>query len=165
MDKSFGFFFQKEALPSYPRRRTKIATATPPRIQTLVPTSRTVSASPNSTSAPNAAIIGTVNCTVAACVVDSPGNARYHNAYPIPDVTTPETTANPTPPAETCPPNHGIAKAGKHNTPARTKFPAVSSNGRPLPRPRNVYTPQATPAPIINPLPTKSGARNPGNNK
>ena len=130
-------FFQKRS-PSYPLRLTNIATATPPRIQPLVPTSRSVSTSPNITSAPNAAIIGTVNCTVAACVVESPGNARYQIAYPSPEVTTPETTASPTPSPETRPPNHGIAKAGKHITPARTKFPAVSSNGRPLPRPRNV---------------------------
>lgn len=39
-----------------------------------------VAASPNNTMPPNAAMTGTLSCTVAACVACSVGSTRYHTA-------------------------------------------------------------------------------------
>ena len=46
---------------------------------------------------PMAVIMGTDNCTLAACVELSPLIAVYQIAYPNPDVSAPDVIANPTP--------------------------------------------------------------------
>ena len=58
----------------------RIASATPPRMKMLAMTRRDVSVSDRSATAPIAAMIGTVSCTVAACVVVRAGRARYQIA-------------------------------------------------------------------------------------
>ena len=58
----------------------KTTSAIPPTMTADAIANRSVAASPSSATAPKAAINGTLNCTVAACVDFSAGSAVYQIA-------------------------------------------------------------------------------------
>ena len=71
-------------------RRARIVVATPARMALPASTRRIERVSPRHTTAPRAAITGTVNCTLAACNGRRCGKARYighvqRSAWPDPD--------------------------------------------------------------------------------
>ena len=75
---------------------------------------------------PNAAIIGTLSCTVAALVAFSEGNAVYQIAYPMPEAKAPDETAYQTPAGS----REALSSITALNAAvigtARRKFPAVT---------------------------------------
>src|SRR5471032_1364684 len=141
--------------------------AIPPRIVAEAAARRGVITSDRNATPPNAAISGTDNCTVAARMAVSLLSAAYQMTYPMPDVSAPEAIARATPASFA----YALALAMKRTLSktasgaARAKFPAVAASGSATPRPRNEYTPHATPAIAINAAPTSGGAAIPGDTR
>ena len=71
--------------------------AMPPMIATAAASRRNVNGSPRNSTPPNAAMTGTLSCTVAAVVDFICGSAVYQIAYPTPDARAPDRHAYTTP--------------------------------------------------------------------
>src|SRR4051812_48824432 len=141
------------------------ATATPPRIAIDASSRRKLSSSPSNITPPSAAITGTVNWTAAALVTVKPRSAVYQITYPRPEVTPPDSTAYQTPALSSDTDGNIRMPSTTANGTARTKLPAMTSTGSPVPLPRMEKNPQAMPDATMSSAPTSGGAVSPGSTR
>jgi hypothetical protein len=110
----------------------------PPSTTADANTKRRVNSSESRITPPIAAIIGTLNCTVAEVAADSPGSTEYHKAYPTPDAKAPEAIAKtqPSPVADSMLPGATKYKISANGTDL-AKLPAVANVASEALRPRS----------------------------
>jgi len=93
-------------------------------------------ASPKNNTPPASAIIGTVNCNIAAKLASSFGNVAYQTAYPTPEASDPDATANNTPFRVVSTSDGMINQRIMPMGAISMKLPAVARNGAETSRPR-----------------------------
>src|SRR3569623_443199 len=110
--------------------------AMPPIIAADAASKRSVNGSPKKNTPPDAAMTGTLSCTVAAVVDCRNGSAVYQMAYPTPEANAPDSNAYPMPAGS----NEARSNSSTLKTiakgAARKKLPAVTLSGSPPPLPR-----------------------------